>query len=320
MSMGEKAREFDSNGEHRREIDNARELLREFRKKYPFEDDAQSISNLTSENLYTKENPDCFFKWIQFKLGPLGRIAVGSDTVYLNACEQLEDFRDLLRIVVDDEKSLAQKVDAPWQRISGFGGDRHVAKKIISCYDDDVLPIFKTADLEYFFRLLAGIDKFPSNYDNMSLGEKYQFLNQYIINIKESFDETRGWHNAYFSRFLYETYPPPREPGKWGTPRQPKPLNELGLLFEPQSHEEVMFLFSKLHEKIGFPYITKIQKEFPDVFAIDNDRVVRTIEIETYSSQFDHPPEGCNFIVCWENDTEPIPEGWPKVIQLKDYI
>lgn len=74
MSLREKAKEFDSNGEHRREIDKALELLRELRKKYPFKDDAESIDKLTAEDIYTKKKPDCFFKWVQFKLGPLGRI------------------------------------------------------------------------------------------------------------------------------------------------------------------------------------------------------------------------------------------------------
>jgi hypothetical protein len=175
VSVSEKAKEFDLNGERRREIDNALELLKQFGKKYPFKDDPTSIDKLTPDDLYTKESKDCFFKWIQFKLGTLGRIALGSDMVYRNACNQLEDFKDLLHIAVDGEKSLAEKVDAPWERISGMGGDKHVAKKIISCYDDNVLPIFKTEDLEYFFNLFVGRLKFPSNYDVMSLGEKYHF-------------------------------------------------------------------------------------------------------------------------------------------------
>lgn len=185
MSLSEKAKEFDISGERRREIDDALELLKQFRKKYPFKDDPTSIDRLTPDDLYTKESKDCFFKWIQFRLGTLGRIAVGSDMVYRNACNQLEDFKDLLHIAVDGEKSLAEKVDAPWKRISGMDGDKHVAKKIISCYDDNVLPIFKTEDLEYFFNLFVGRPKLPSNYDVMSLGEKlFLFEKQVITEVK----------------------------------------------------------------------------------------------------------------------------------------
>jgi hypothetical protein len=320
LSISEKAKEFDPDGEIRREMDNALELLRQFRRKYPFKDDTESIDKLRPEDIFMK-GEDYFFRWIEFKLRPLGRIALGSAIVYRNACDQLEDFKDLLRITIDDGKSLAEKVDSPWERISGMGGDKLIAKKIITCYNDNVLPIFRTADLEHFFNLLVGRQKFPSNYDNMSLGEKFQFLTQALLNIKDSFTETKEWDNAYFMRFLYEMFPPSREKIQWGKPAPaPQPLNKLGLLFEPQTHEEMIFLFSKTHEKIGFPYVTKIQAAYPDVFALDNDRTMKRIEIETFASQFDHDPKGCDFIVCWENDLETVPEDWPEIIQLKDYL
>lgn len=126
--------------------------------------------------------------------------------------------------------------------------------------------------------------------------------------------ETKEWNNAYFMRFLYEMYPPPRQPPPWGKPT-PQPLNKLGLLFEPQTHEEMIFLFSKMHEKIGFPYVTQIQTAYPDVLALDNNRTVKN-----FASQFHHDPKGCDFIVCWENDLEIVPEDWPEIIQLKDYL
>lgn len=320
MSISEKAKEFDLNGEHKREIDNALKLLRQFRQKYPFKDKPESIEKLTADELF-KKGEDYFFRWIEFTLRPLGHIALGSATVYRNACNQLEDFKDLLRIAVDREKSLAEKVDAAWERISGMGGDKHIAKKIISCYNDDVLPIFKTDDLKHFFSILVGRLKLPPNYENMTLGEKYEFFNKQLMNVKENVPETKDWNTAYFTRFLYETYPPPKEKISWGLPKPPEPLNKLGLLFEPRSHDEVMFLFSKMHEKIGFPYITKIHTAYPDVLALDNDRTVKRIEIETFASQFEgHDPKGCDFIVCWENDLETVPEDWPEIIQLKDYL
>ena len=319
MSISEKAKEFDPDGTHKKEIENALKLLEQFRKKYPFKDNPDSIEDLTPDDLF-KKGEDYFFKWIEFKLRPLGRIALGGATVYRNACNQLEDFKELLRIAVDEEKTLAEKIDAPWERISGMGGDKLIAKKIICCYDDNILPIFKTDDLEYFFNLFVGKQHLPPNYENMSLGEKYQFLNQALLKVKESFPETRNWSNPYFVRFLYEMYPPPRQKLQWGKPIQPKPLSKLGLLFEPQTHEEVMFLFSKVHEKIGFPYIIKMQTAYPDILALDNDRTIKRIEVELFASQFDHNPDGCDFIVCWENDLETVPENWPEIIQLKDFL
>jgi hypothetical protein len=320
MSMAEKVKMFDPNRVIKKEILNGLKLLEKFRKKYPFKNDPSSIDNLTPDDLF-KKGEDYFFRWIEFTLRPLGGIAMGSAMVYKNACNQLEDFKVLLRIAVDDTKTLAEKVDAPWERISGMGGDKLIAKKIIASYNDNVLPIFKTSDLEHFFSQLVGRQNLPSNYDSMTLGEKYQFLNQSLIKVKESSSETKVWRNAYFMRFLYKMFPPIREKNVWG--RQvptPQPLNKLGLLFEPQTHEEMMFLFSKLHDKIGFPYITKIQAAYPDVYALDNDRTVKRIEIETYASQFDHDPKGCDFIVCWENDLESVLEDWPEIIQLKNYL
>ena len=317
MSINEKAKEFDKSGKIKRKTDQALEKLKRFRQEYPFIHNSESINALTADDLF-KKGKDYFFRWVEFELKEMGHLYIYS-YVYRNARNQLEDFKALLHVVVDEEKSLAEKVDASWNRISGMGGDRHLAKKIISLYNDGVLPIFKTADLEHFFNFLVGRQNLPPNYDIMSLGEKYQFLNEALLNVKKSSDKMKEWDNVYFSRFLYEMYPPPLTlPPK---EEQPKPLSELGLMFEPQSHEEVMFLFSKLHEKIGFPYITKIQKEYPDVFALDDNRKIIRMEIETYASQFEgHDPKGCDVIVCWENDLERVPEGWPEIIQLKDYL
>lgn len=206
MSINEKAREFDKSGELRKNIDECLKLLRHFRQKYPFKSNPDSIDKLTTDDLVQKRN-DSFFKWLEFTLRPLGRIALGSGK---EACNQLGEFKDLLRIAVDEEKTLFEKVDAPWEKIKRMGGDKHVAKKIISCYDDAILPIFRTDDLEHFFNLFVRKPNFPSNYDSMTLGEKYQYLTQALINVKKSTPETREWSNPYFMRFLYAMYPPAR--------------------------------------------------------------------------------------------------------------
>ncbi len=206
MSIIDKAREFDKSGEIRRKINECLELLEVFREKYPFRRHPDSINKLTTEDLVQK-GEDCFFKWLEFTLRPLGRIALGSGK---EACLQLKEFKDLLRIAVDEEKTLVEKVDAPWDRIKRMGGDKHVAKKIISCYDNSILPIFRTDDLEHFFDLFVGKPNLPSNYDSMTLGEKYQYLTRVLINVKESTPETGEWNNPYFMRFLYAMYPPAR--------------------------------------------------------------------------------------------------------------
>ena len=138
---------------------------------------------------------------------------------------------------------------------------------------------------------------------------------------QQAHSELKNWNNLYFSRFLYTVFPQPKITIIGGKPVKSKPLNELGLLFEPYFHDEIIFLFSKLHEKVGFPYIIRIQTDYPDILAIDTERKQVTIEIETYASQFKgHDPKGCDYIVCWENDLNEIIEDWPKIIQLKDYL
>lgn len=44
----------------------------------------------------------------------------------------------------------------------------------------------------------------------MSIGEKYQFLTSELIKNKEKVSKIKSWDLVYFSRFLYETFPPPR--------------------------------------------------------------------------------------------------------------
>jgi hypothetical protein len=51
-------------------------------------------------------------------------------------------FKQLLKIAVDPNRTLADKVDAGWDGIPGFGGDRIIAKKIIYLFNlGDALPI-----------------------------------------------------------------------------------------------------------------------------------------------------------------------------------
>lgn len=268
LSISERAKEFDKNGKYRRKIDNALELLEQFRQIYPFKDCPESIDSLTADDLFKDSPPKVgdFFRWIEFRLKPLGHLSVYSNA-YRNARNKLEDFRALLRIAVDEEKSLAEKVDAPWERISRMGGDKHIAKKIISCYDDNVLPVFKTADLEHFFNLFAGNKNLPSNYDSLSLGEKYQFLNQALLNVKERVAETKKWDNIYFMWFLYVTY-------KWRKPAQPKPTSKSRSFFEPQIREEVIFPLSQNIEKT----YESIKKCAPLGRLVDSLEVVKQVE------------------------------------------
>jgi len=88
----------------------------------------------------------------------------------------------LLKIAVNDNKSLSEKVDAPWENIKLWGGDKHIAKKIINCFYPDINIFgFKTADLEKFCEIAsisrAVIDNrsysdYGEVYDELTIGKK----------------------------------------------------------------------------------------------------------------------------------------------------
>lgn len=230
-------------------VDEALEKLKRFRQTYTFTESPDSIETLSPEDIFKKDAGEIgdFFHYIEYYLKPLGHLVVYSN-VYRRIRSQLEDFKELLCIVVDKEKSLAEKVDAPWNKISGLGGDSHIAKKIIFCFNYEtglVVPIFSTAHLEYFLETILEELIFPVQYENMRLGEKYEFLTDELLKAKESSQVAKSWEITYFCRFLYETYPPP----KIITQTQRKKLQGKGILEQQQQFGNFMNLLTNLRRK-----------------------------------------------------------------------
>jgi len=100
------------------------------------------------------------------------------------------------------------------------------------------------------------------------------------------------------------------------------PLNFEGIIYGPLNENGVIFLFSKVHNRLGIN-IEAIQPGFPDA---KGRRKVRKgwediwIEFEFKSSQFKvhgHDPKECDAIVCWEHDWKDCPI---EVIELKSKI
>jgi len=68
---------------------------------------------------------------------------------------------------------------------------------------------------------------------------------------------------------------------------------------------------------LGFPYIKIFQTAFPDVIVIDEKRKEARIELEVLASDFKnhgHNPDGCDYIIYWENDLIDIPSNYPEII------
>jgi hypothetical protein len=321
----DKGKEFERNKDVIQRIDEGKRQLELFLKKYPFREKPELIDALTPEKIYEPGSEDYFFLWIEHKTRSLGAISTYGGITYPNAIEKIDKFKQLLKVLVDENKAVSEKIDYDCD-IRGFGGDKLIIKKILYCYfSDTILPIFKTEHLEFFCKNLnldyekESISKYDKPYEDLTEGEKYELLNNILLKFKnQNFPE---WENPLFTRFLYETFK--IEKIKTGKETLSKPLHRLGLLFEPQSEQEVVYLFSLLHRELDFPYIIKFQETFPDVIVLDKDRKQRKVEIEKFASDFvahGHPAEECDFIVCWENDLTDIPENFSKIISLKDYV
>jgi len=200
-SIQEKANAFDKSGLIKREVDSALGLLKEFRKKFPFVENLQSIEWLDPDKLF-RLNPDEVGEFFQF--------LEDSSNVYRNARLQIGDFKNLLRTVVDSRKALAQKVDAPWEKIGGLGQDKQLAKKIIYCFNYEsrtVLPILSNQHLRHFVNRVIDAPSAQTKY--YSLGQEYEHYTAELLKAKNSLPTTQGWDKLYFARFLYHTYPPP---------------------------------------------------------------------------------------------------------------
>ncbi len=209
--MQEKVNAYDRVGTTRAETNKALSMLKEFRHKFPFTDNFASIEWLDPDKLF-KVSPDEvgeFFQFIDAFFKPLG-YSPPSSNVYRNARLQIREFRNLLRTAVDTRKSLADKIDAPWERIGGLGQDKALAKKIIYCFNYEsgtVLPIFNNQHLRHFANRIVDASSGQTKY--FSLGQEYEHYTTELIKAKNSLPTTKAWDTLYFARFLYQTYPPP---------------------------------------------------------------------------------------------------------------
>ena len=103
-----------------------------------------------------------------------------------------------------------------------------------------------------------------------------------------------------------------------------EPIDFADMTNAPIEENGVIFLFGKLHERMGFR-IRAIRKGFPDAIGevwIKGKLYPRRIEFEYKSSNFKqhgHNPDGCDIIVCWEDDWTDRPENI-FVIELKSEL
>ncbi|MEM2258368.1 MAG: hypothetical protein QXE46_00475 [Candidatus Thermoplasmatota archaeon] len=62
---------------------------------------------------------------------------------------------------------------------------------------------------------------------------------------------------------------------------------------------------SMYHRELGFPYILRIQSQFPNATVIDAKGGIKNIEFKLFASYFKrsgYDPNRCDYIVCWFDD------------------
>jgi len=208
----EKVNAYDKVGVARADANKALTYLKELRAKYPFTENLREIEWLDPDKLF-KVNPDetgQFFHLIEGYLKPLRYSIPNSSNVYRNARLQIKEFKNLLRIAVDDRKTLAEKIDAPWERIGGIAPDKQLAKEIIFCFNYEngtVLPIFSNQHLRHFVNRVVEAASGPTKY--FSAGQEYEHYTTELLKTKNSLPITKAWDSTYFALFLYQTYSPP---------------------------------------------------------------------------------------------------------------
>ena len=83
------------------------------------------------------------------------------------------------------------------------------------------------------------------------------------------------------------------------------PLNFRGLVYGPINEQGVVYLFGLVAEDLNIR-VESIQQGYPDCTAVryvGKGRWERIdIEFEYVSSNFDHDPDKCDVLVCWEDD------------------
>lgn len=104
------------------------------------------------------------------------------------------------------------------------------------------------------------------------------------------------------------------------------PLNFRGLVYGPINEQGVIYLFGLIANDLNIR-VESIQQGYPDCTAIRYigkgkwERI--NIEFEFKSSNFDHDPDKCDVLVCWEDDLEEGKRDSLKgleIIELKSII
>lgn len=208
-----KALEFASQKENTERDAAAQQQIADFRNRYPFKEKPELLRNLAPNDLYDSAADDRFFNWMETKTDKVGMVFGKQAAVFPEAVKRMDFFKVILTVLVSEKKSISFKIDQNWGVIPGFGGDKLIAKKLLSLYyAESVVPVFRTEDLERFSTAL-GIDyqnrapqHFRKDYSLLTTGLKFELLNAGLMRFKTA--HLGEWTNTMFAGFLYHLYAP----------------------------------------------------------------------------------------------------------------
>lgn len=74
---------------------------------------------------------------------------------------------------------------------------------------------------------------------------------------------------------------------------------------DPVDHDSALALFAKIHAALGYQSLKVVQRDYPDITALDSNQNEVRIELEFQSHTFEREhigqPDNCDVIVCWED-------------------
>lgn len=107
-----------------------------------------------------------------------------------------------------------------------------------------------------------------------------------------------------------------------GRPTYGNPIDFRGLRHEPVNEQGVVFLFGMVAKELGY-MVEGVQTGYPDCEAkrqVEGGRWQGVkIEFEFESKNFNHPPDGCDVIVCWRHNWDSCPKHI-EVVELSSVI
>lgn len=199
--------------------------------------------------------------------------------------------------------------------------------QILSCYFPEFfLPIYKEEMLRFF------VDKMNIDVENLNshtknklrsknkkdFGERILLYNEILLKKKNEHSIMKNWNNIVYAHFLFMCLP--IEAIEFFKNQN------IGIQFMGTNEQFVVGLFSKLHTRLGFRYITRLKTSFPDAEVEDDKGNIKSLEFEYNSLSFirhGHDPKLCDVIVCWIDEIDSV---WKQqhndiqIIALKDLI